>query len=117
MPNSAPETKKYLPSVYTIACLIVMAAGFIWAGSKIDSKATEAHDFIKANRAVPEKICVLEKKMENVEKVIASIDVIQAEQRHIVKDMNGLNNSLSKLTEDLIKALKENDRRDKIDGR
>ena len=102
MPN--PDSKKYLPSVATIISLIVISASGIWAGSKIDTKANDAHNFVEENRALPEKICTLEKKMEKVEKTIESFDVMQAEQRHIIKDMQSLK-------DDIVRALKDNRRR------
>jgi len=96
-----PESKKLLPSVATIISLIVISASGIWAGSKIDTKASDAHKFIEKNRALPEKVCVLEKEMEKVKKVVESFDVMQVEQRHIIQDMRELN-------ERVIAALREN---------
>lgn len=98
--NDSYDLKRFLSPIATIITIVVLLAGIIWAGSKIDSKASDAYNFVEANRNLPEKICVLEKKMEKAERVISSFDVMQTEQRHIVESMRGLK-------DEFVRALKQ----------
>jgi len=76
-----------------------MTASGIWAGSKIDTKADIAYKFVEQNRALPQKVCTLEKEMEKVKRTVEAFDVMQMEQRHIIQDMRELNAAVVKALE------------------
>jgi|GEM_PF-2195533 len=94
-----PDSRKLLPSAATIISLIVMTTSGIWAGSKIDTKADIAYKFVEQNRALPQKVCTLEKEMEKVKRTVEAFDVMQMEQRHIIQDMRELNAAVVKALE------------------
>jgi len=77
-------------NIVSLVMLFLAVSGIIWAGSKIDTKATAGAEFAIKCQHLPIQVEMLETKMSNCEGVIQQFDVMQAEQRHIIDDLKGI---------------------------
>jgi len=88
--------RKYFPSIITIVTMIFLVGGVIWAGSKIDSKAEEAHTFVRENVTLPARVCTLEEKAKKAEMILENIDVMQFQQQMLVNDLDKLTDRIER---------------------
>ena len=97
---TSPDKSRARIAVIASLIVSIIAVGTLVANITTTTvKANQAHEYVKKNENLPEKVCVLEKKMDKAEKLIDSIGIMQNEQRHIITDMNELKDALKNIVE------------------
>jgi len=94
-----PQTsnKLTIPVIVSVIILFITLFGITYRyaiGTAVDAR--DAKKFVVENHDLPSRVCALERKMEAAMKVINCIDVLQAEQKHIIENMRSLQRALER---------------------